>query len=515
VHDGELGVYDVAHGGILSYGVSMSDTTWNPLAGPLNLQITANDIGLGGFVGQTPTTLPVSEAQQAALNAKANATDLGLKANASDLTALAVSSLPTIKAATTFRVSGIDGDHGGLLDTFNYLRGFRIAPNATLRIQLLDSTINIPVGQQLFLDHPDGARIQIVGNQADRSKVQINCPNLHNQGFLVALNTGCGLGLIDGVTITGVGGWKSHGEWDVANEPNGWAILNSGGSHITVGANVKIEKFMYGVRAEAASSITCAPGCWVDECGDVGYFGYLSGAVVAAGCKATNCGVNGTSLTGFPINQGTGFRAEGGGTCKAPDSISYGHTQFGGASVYGGFLDMANAKVHDCQTGLLAADNGSIAFNSDGGQAEVYNCTAGLIAAGGGKIGANSAYIHDISAGGAVANNGKIDLGGAKFQNIVGSVYSALNQSVIAGTIDPSSSSYGPRNVDNTSLGEQYVGLVVDGINFQGPITQTPPASITPTVNGAMAVQATSDTKITVKLKGSDGLVRSIDLTLT
>lgn len=42
-----------------------------------------------------------------------------------------------------------------------------------------------------------------------------------------------------------------------------------------------------------------------------------------------------------------------------------------------------------------------------------------------------------------------------------------------------------------------------------------PDSSLTPTVNGTMTIQATSNTQLTFKLRGSDGTVRSANLTLS
>ena len=43
----------------------------------------------------------------------------------------------------------------------------------------------------------------------------------------------------------------------------------------------------------------------------------------------------------------------------------------------------------------------------------------------------------------------------------------------------------------------------------------TPAASVTPTVNGELVIEATSNTSVTIKLKGTDGTVRSVALTLS
>jgi len=47
-----------------------------------------------------------------------------------------------------------------------------------------------------------------------------------------------------------------------------------------------------------------------------------------------------------------------------------------------------------------------------------------------------------------------------------------------------------------------------------GKVSQFPPASATPASNGELVVEATSNTTLTFKLKGSDGTVRSAVLTL-
>lgn len=46
-------------------------------------------------------------------------------------------------------------------------------------------------------------------------------------------------------------------------------------------------------------------------------------------------------------------------------------------------------------------------------------------------------------------------------------------------------------------------------------LTQSPAASVTPTDIGELAIQATSNTQLTFKLKGSDGTVRSGSITLS
>lgn len=51
-------------------------------------------------------------------------------------------------------------------------------------------------------------------------------------------------------------------------------------------------------------------------------------------------------------------------------------------------------------------------------------------------------------------------------------------------------------------------------LHSDGMLTQKPPASATPISNGDLVFQFTSNTSVTLKLKGSDGVVRSTVLTL-
>jgi hypothetical protein len=59
-------------------------------------------------------------------------------------------------------------------------------------------------------------------------------------------------------------------------------------------------------------------------------------------------------------------------------------------------------------------------------------------------------------------------------------------------------------------------GARIDGSGnvFGTNITLTPPSSVTPVSNGQLTFEATSNTQLKIKYKGSDGVVRSVTLTL-
>lgn len=63
-------------------------------------------------------------------------------------------------------------------------------------------------------------------------------------------------------------------------------------------------------------------------------------------------------------------------------------------------------------------------------------------------------------------------------------------------------------NVNKFSIG------TTGSLTANGGLTIKPPASVTPASNGQLTFEATSNTSLTIKLKGSDGTVRSVVLTL-
>lgn len=74
--------------------------------------------------------------------------------------------------------------------------------------------------------------------------------------------------------------------------------------------------------------------------------------------------------------------------------------------------------------------------------------------------------------------------------------------------------SYALRHYDHTGALIATMSSAATGWNIARPLTWKPAASQTPANNGELTFEATSNTTVTVKLKGSDGVVRSAALTL-
>lgn len=86
-----------------------------------------------------------------------------------------------------------------------------------------------------------------------------------------------------------------------------------------------------------------------------------------------------------------------------------------------------------------------------------------------------------------------------------------------------------PKGADTASANTAYVSdgagsgtwkkltetsLNIANLSITGKLEFTPGASVTPTDNGDVVFELTSNTSLTVKAKGSDGTVRSVVLTL-
>lgn len=99
-------------------------------------------------------------------------------------------------------------------------------------------------------------------------------------------------------------------------------------------------------------------------------------------------------------------------------------------------------------------------------------------------------------------------------RNVSYAVVSAPNNIAIiravnaAGSAEHNLLSYGS---DNTVT----LGAEAAGARIPGNVIFTPPASSSPGENGELVIQATSNTSLTFKLKGSDGVIRSASLTLS
>jgi hypothetical protein len=141
-----------------------------------------------------------------------------------------------------------------------------------------------------------------------------------------------------------------------------------------------------------------------------------------------------------------------------------------------------------------------------------------LFLASGAVVNFNNGNLTLTHSSGLLANSGKLLVGASS------SSVSAAAPLVVHNTTDQNFYVAGPFNLsDGVSFGSindannslKSMEFRASQIYMPCSFTTKPPASITPANNGDMTFQLTSNTSLTIKVKGSDGTVRSVSLTLT
>jgi len=235
-----------------------------------------------------------------------------------------------------------------------YLQNRFLSDGVTVTCKIADGTYTWP---QTYMQHPQGNRIQIIGNQTTPANVvvQFDATNF-NSGFQASY--GYALGLLDGMTITTTNAWISHGNWNSAIIPYGAGIIALYDGNINVGAHVIVTKCYYGIKAAYGGSINCAPGVSVTEAGDVAYHAFHDGSINALGCYA-----QGTYDAAFGI--GYGFLGEMGGTIHAENATSSYNYLHGFAAISTGSVWAQKSSSHNNnQAGYFAQEGGHVNASS-------------------------------------------------------------------------------------------------------------------------------------------------------
>lgn len=239
----------------------------------------------------------------------------------------------------------IHPDHENTLATaIDGIAQWRIMPGATVQIHLEDGTYRSD--HTLRIDHPDGARIQIIGDTSAPEKVRLVWPP-KTDGIYVG--AGSALGRLDGVTIFR----ETPGGNDNGARDNACGLLAENNGVLQVGPAVVVDGFYYGAQARYGGVIH-ARGVQVRHAGDAGFFAYNGGHIEAQNSSATD-----THDTKLAL--GSGYVAEYGGTLDAAGASSQANALAGFTALSGGAIVANDTQAKDnTQYGFYARTNGAI-----------------------------------------------------------------------------------------------------------------------------------------------------------
>lgn len=231
------------------------------------------------------------------------------------------------------------------------IRNKAIQNTATVTIKIADGTYIWNSNQNL--NHSNGDRIEIIGNQTEPTNVTITTTSAPTFDMF-SVTDGHKIRLLDGVYIT------TPAKTTASN--NFTAILADNGSSIKCGPKVKTNNWYYGIAARNGSFISCIHAD-VQNSGDVGIWAF-NGSTVDARYATSNRASDGVN------NWGWGFEAE-----------------------YGSFLDCSYGSSSGCQRGGAGALSNSVvrALSFNGSS----NIGSGLYALSGGVIESHNAILNN------------------------------------------------------------------------------------------------------------------------
>lgn len=243
----------------------------------------------------------------------------------------------------------VPSNYSDISSAFSRISSLRISNNATFTITVADGLYNLTAG--MTLNHIDGERVNVVGNQTTPSNVELRFPNAFGNVDAIAVTNGHNLGLLDGFKISKVA--------KADNTDVGTAVLAVNGATIICGQNIVTDNWYYGIAARNGSYILC-DGAAVDNAGDVGIWSFVGSTVQCRNAQSNNA-IDGASL-------GFGFQAEYGSAMDCEGSSATGNK-------IAGFAALSNSNVR----ALSVTSNGNVGsglFARDGSTIEAHNATA-------------------------------------------------------------------------------------------------------------------------------------------
>jgi len=330
---------------------------------------------------------------------------------------------------STITVCASGCNYSSVVDGFNAAlnASHRLATHGVVMVQIADGTYR--ERGQVFTNDPASSAVQIIGNLADKSRVQVNFTNIAgtNQSGFIAVGGGQ-IGLIDGLTINGVGAQATNTAMQTTwkNQSFGAGIIAQGGSVINLGPHLDIEHFYYGVEADDGGVVNArSGGVTAGDAGDVAFMARGNGVIVCPSCtanRASDMTDPNTARLGFC------FDAERGGALYIDGSTCTG-------AAVGGVYALTNGKAwaHGVTVSkpLLSSAIGIYALS--GGAIEAQGSTITGMGTGsnshdGGWVECNGCSITRSSGDNVIADGGLFLASGAKNTGAGAYGYHAIHQ---------------------------------------------------------------------------------------
>lgn len=257
-----------------------------------------------------------------------------------------------------------------------------IAADATVTISIADGTYN--TSASINVNHPNGDRIQIIGNTGSEASVLLN---FNNNTSGIQCFSGNRLGLLNGVTIQGT--WTGSGATGLSLS----GIRASANSLIQCGDSVTVTDFYYGAQADRGGTVE-ADSITISNGGDAGLFAYNGGNIQANNATISNCRDTTRSL-------GSGVVSEINGNVRC-NTINVTTCDVAGIYCIGGAVRcdtftcdtndgvgvrVARSGSVDCVGSCSASSNGSHGIQVEGGG--MFTCFGALTADSNGADGLN------------------------------------------------------------------------------------------------------------------------------
>lgn len=246
----------------------------------------------------------------------------------------------------------------------------RLGAGVTVTIQVADGTYNLASG--INLNHPDGDRIRLLGNQTTPDNCVLMGTNPPTFSALSCTN-GNTFGLVDGFKI------NLAAKATLANNYSG--IYAGTGATIVLGPKIKVNNWYYGINASYNATIF-ADYAQVSNAGDVGIWAFCGSQVQARYASSTGAS---DTVNGW----GFGFQAEFGSQMECSYSSASGCN-------IAGFAALSNSQLRALNT-TANGNTGSGFYATAEGQIENHNATAT----------GNTRYGEEVSLGGLIVGGNK------------------------------------------------------------------------------------------------------------